>query len=184
MISYKFRVLLDTDEDVFRDIEVSENHTFLQLHNCILEAFGFSGGEMASFYLSNEDWDKGEEIALMDMMEGGADMASTSIADKVESADQKFVYVYDFLRMWCFYIDLIEESNNKVDAPSVVLSYGDAPEETSKEIADIREDAFSSQDAGLGDLGEGIADDKEFGDTFGEEPFESTEGLEGLDEYY
>ena len=65
---FHIRVLLDSSQDVFRDIEIEEKSTFLDLHNAIIESFKFSGMEMASFYKSNEYWDKGEEIALIDMM--------------------------------------------------------------------------------------------------------------------
>ena len=71
---YKFRVIVDTEEDVFRDIEIDTSSTFEQLHQSILQAFDFPEGEMASFYMSNDTWDKGTEISLMDMgeMGGGA----------------------------------------------------------------------------------------------------------------
>lgn len=66
---FHFRILMDNAPDVFRDIEIRESSSFLELHDTIMKAFSFSGMEMASFYASNDDWDKGEEIALMDMMD-------------------------------------------------------------------------------------------------------------------
>lgn len=52
---YRFRVILDndTDEDVFRDLEIRETDTLEDLHNVITQSFGFDGTEMASFYISN-----------------------------------------------------------------------------------------------------------------------------------
>ena len=66
---YRFRVVLDHDnkEDIFRDVEIRKTDTFEDLHNVITQSFGFDGSEMASFYLSNESWDQGKEIALFDM---------------------------------------------------------------------------------------------------------------------
>ena len=67
---YRFRAILDTKEDVFRDIEIDSENTLEELHNSITQAFGFEGNEMASFYVSNQNWEQGEEIALFDMSEG------------------------------------------------------------------------------------------------------------------
>ena len=50
---YRFRVILDAKEDVFRDIEINSENTLEEFHNSITQAFGFEGNEMASFYVSN-----------------------------------------------------------------------------------------------------------------------------------
>ena len=49
---YRFRVIFDndTDQDVFRDLEIRETDTMEDLHNAIAQSFGFDGLEMASFY--------------------------------------------------------------------------------------------------------------------------------------
>ena len=49
---YRFRVILDAKEDVFRDIEIDSENTLEEFHNSITQAFGFEGNEMASFYVS------------------------------------------------------------------------------------------------------------------------------------
>jgi len=69
---YRFRVILDndTEEDIFRDFEIRESDTLEDLHNVITQCFGFDGTEMASFYLSDDEWNQGEEISLFDMMLG------------------------------------------------------------------------------------------------------------------
>ena len=38
--------------------------TLEDFHNVINQSFGFAGDEMASFYLTDEDWNQGEEITL------------------------------------------------------------------------------------------------------------------------
>ena len=52
---YKFRVILDVKEDVFRDIIIQGEATLEDLHNVINQSFGFAGDEMASFYLTDEE---------------------------------------------------------------------------------------------------------------------------------
>ena len=67
---YRFRIILDTEEDVFRDIEIEQEATLEQFHDVITQSFGFDGTEMASFYISDDKWNQGEEISLFDMSEG------------------------------------------------------------------------------------------------------------------
>jgi hypothetical protein len=188
MKTFTFRVVVDTEEDIFRDIEIGENHTFEDLHDAIVKAFNFRGDQMASFYMSNELWEKGKEIALMDMgsLEGeGAtqSMKSTSLKSEVTEKNQKILYVYDFFKMWIFYIDLIaiSEQNTGALLPGVILAFGESPNEDDKEIEDIFEgiDDFNSEfeDSYDGDFG---GDDDEDDDPFNE--FES--GYDDGDDYY
>ena len=108
---YRFRVVLDNDtkEDIFRDIEIRKTDSLEDLHNVITQSFGFDGSEMASFYISDDDWNQGEEISLFDMSEGGTDiqlMNETSIDSSVSESRTKLIYVYDFLSMWTFLVEL------------------------------------------------------------------------------
>ena len=59
---YRFRIILNAQEDVFRDLEMDNNATLEDFHNSITQAFGFEGQEMASFYVSNDQWEQGEEF--------------------------------------------------------------------------------------------------------------------------
>ena len=152
MKEFKFRVLIDTleEENAFRDISIDSSFTFDKLSDAIFVAFGFGGGQMASFYLSNEDWDKGQEIGLMDMSGENAEfeeMYKTKIRDKVSELNQKLLYVYDFLSMWCFFVELIEvnELDSTKDYPMLELEFGTAPEEGSKEI-DLFDDFDDEED--------------------------------------
>ena len=134
---FKFRVIVDTEENVFRVIEIETDATFDDLHRAILDAFDFEVGEMASFYMSSETWEKGLEIPLTEMgSEVKLSMKSTKLEDMAKHPADKILYVYDFLKMWIFYVELIEV---KKDIPStlyprVALVYGDAPSQDSKEM--------------------------------------------------
>lgn len=137
---YRFRVLIDHESEAFRDIEIGSEQTFLDLHNAIKEAFGFIGQEMASFYVSDEAWEKGPEIPLADLgfSEEGevpALMNEVYISDHIRSTSQRFVYAYDFLHMWMFMVELIQAGDPApgVTYPRVVLSMNEAPGEHSRE---------------------------------------------------
>ena len=53
---YKFRVILDVEEDVFRDIAILSTETLEDLHNAIINSFGFDGSEVGSFYTCDDEW--------------------------------------------------------------------------------------------------------------------------------
>ena len=143
MIAYKFRVVIDIEEDVFRDVVILENQNFEELHHAIVHAFGFEGDQMASFYMSDEQWEKGEEIGLIDMSfednNGPLSMKDVLVGSKIENAHQKILYVYDFLKMWIFYLELIDsfEKNENDAYPHVSLNFGESPDENSKESPDL-----------------------------------------------
>jgi len=133
---YRFRVILDndTDDDVFRDLEIRESDTMEDLHNIITQSFGFDGMEMASFYISDDQWNQGEEIAMFDMSEGTntiRTMSQTTISDVVHEASPKLIYVYDFLNMWTFFVELAEivDEAKGADYPNLMFVHGQIPDE-------------------------------------------------------
>jgi hypothetical protein len=163
---FKFRVIVDTEQDVFRDIEIETDATFEAFHKAILDAFDFEEGEMASFYMSNEAWEKGLEIALMDVGGATPSMANTKLEDMLSKPSDKVLYVYDFLRMWIFYVELVEVKKDKPSTiyPRVALVYGDAPAQDSKEM-DLFGTEFSEEEF---QEVHGSGGDEEEEDMFGE----------------
>ena len=130
---YRVRIILDAPDDVLRDIEIDSDATAEELHNVITQAFGFEGGEMASFYESDEEWNQGDEIALFDMDEEGSDiriMCETSLDDILSDDTPNLLYVYDFLNMWSFLIELVEISEPQIEEnyPNVIFAQGLLPE--------------------------------------------------------
>lgn len=169
----RLRVLLDHDDVVFRDLEVTSTGTFSDLHELIQEAFGFDNSQMASFYVSNDDWEKGQEITLMDMGEKTENgepilmMHDTPLKDVVFEAGQKLLYVFDFFLMWCFYIDVVESKSfdQKTITPRIAQQFGEAPEQYSKspEFNMETEDAPVHEDEDeIGDMFDMLSLDDDF----------------------
>lgn len=131
---YRFRVILDTEEDVFRDIEIEQDDTLEQFHNVITQSFGFDGTEMASFYISDEQWNQGEEISLFDMSDSSDPvrlMSETTLIDVAHENSPRLIYVYDFLNMWTFLVELAEivEYETGREYPNVMYTHGQIPDE-------------------------------------------------------
>tara|TARA_Y100000385_G_C13079164_1_gene632982 strand:- start:941 stop:1447 length:507 start_codon:yes stop_codon:yes gene_type:complete len=132
---YRFRAILDHEskEDIFRDIEIRKTDTLEDLFNVLTQSFGFDGSEMASFYVSNDEWHQGQEIALFDMGENDDIrlMNETIIEDVVDENQTKLIFVYDFLNMWTFLVELgeIVEEAQGTDYPNLMFVYGQVPSE-------------------------------------------------------
>lgn len=186
MSSYKFRILIDTEsnEDIFRDIVIGRSDNFETFYRAIIAAFEFTGDQLASFYVSNDSWDKGHEIALMDMGLGGEldapfIMHDTPISTVVREKGQKLILVYDFMKMWCFLIELVELIEEVYTEPELLFSVGISPDENSKEV---------DFNAMMG-LGSGTDLGTDFDDIFSEfdendpdnEDFESFENIDDYD---
>lgn len=150
---YRFRIILDANDDVFRDIEIEATASLEDLHNSITQAFGFAGQEMASFYVSNDLWEQGEEIALFDMNEtpGSIRIMHQTTIGEVTSEDQtKLIYVYDFLNLWTFLVELAEiaEPEEGRHYPNLMFAHGQIPEEAPEKefIADQEDEDSESYD--------------------------------------
>ncbi|WP_299429690.1 hypothetical protein [uncultured Maribacter sp.] len=130
---YKVRIILDASEDIFRDLEIESQTSLEDFHNAITQAFGFLGNEMASFYTCDQEWNQEEEIALFDLSESGSDvrlMNETFLEDIITKNTPKLIYVYDFLSMWTFLIelaDIVEKEDGRA-YPNVLFSFGELPE--------------------------------------------------------
>ena len=115
---YRFRVILDndTEDDIFRDIEIRETDSLEDLHNAITQSFGFDGLEMASFYVSNEDWDQGEEISMFDVSEGHNDvrtMSETVLNTVVDNTQTKALPESAIFKEGdSYYVFSVEKENN------------------------------------------------------------------------
>lgn len=143
---YRFRVILDNDidDDVFRDLEIKETDTLEDLHNIITQSFGFDGNEMASFYVSDNQWNQGEELSLFDLSEDESArlMSETAINQVVHETQTKLIYVYDFLSMWTFFVELAEivEVSPDVDYPNLMFVHGQIPDTAPEKIFDVDDD--------------------------------------------
>lgn len=143
MAVYRFKVCLEDNEDIFRDIDIKAAQTFEQFHAIIQEAFKFDAKHAAAFFVSDDYWRKGQEITLRredlpleeeeirKKVEPKKLMAEVKIAKYIEQPHQRFVYVFDPVVQWSFLIEMIKitEENSKTSYPAIVKSAGTAPKQ-------------------------------------------------------
>tara|TARA_B100002019_G_C21174297_1_gene550219 strand:+ start:48 stop:521 length:474 start_codon:yes stop_codon:yes gene_type:complete len=125
---YRLRIILDSEEDVIRDIEIKSDSSFEDLHFAIINSFNFIGNEMASFYLSDINWSQGEEITLESFTDKKI-MKNTNLDSIISDTQLNFIYVYDFLKLWTFFIEVIEtcDDNKNSIYPQTIFSIGMIP---------------------------------------------------------
>ena len=201
MAVYRFKIFLEDNEDVFRDIDIKAAQTFEQFHTIIQEAFKFDAKHAAAFFVSDDYWRKGQEITLRkedlpleeEEIRKNVDpkklMAETKIARFIEQPHQRFVYVFDPVVQWTFLLEMIKivEDNPKLNYPAIVKSYGTAPKQYKQ--TNMAKEELSPDMAMAGLLNELETEDEEVYKTLetGEEAVEeddinSLEGEEGEEE--
>lgn len=143
MAAYRFKVSLEDNEDIFRDIDIKAAQSFEQFHTIIQEAFKFDAKHAAAFFVSDDYWRKGQEITLRKedlpleeeeirkKVEPKKLMAETKIAKYIEQPHQRFVYVFDPEVQWSFLIEMIKivDDNPKLTYPAIIKSIGTAPKQ-------------------------------------------------------
>lgn len=184
---YKFRMLINEDEDFLREYELTEEQTLLDFHNFITKNLKLNKAELASFFQTTSNWEKEREFTLLNMGmttdEENTDpensipvqmMEETAIGDFANNPKQKMLYEYNFMNPTIFYISLEGERDAKAieKFPKCVTSEGELDiEQSLSYLSDFDDiDDFGQTYAGMAE--EGIDpddfDDNDEEDFFGE----------------
>ncbi|HXS35086.1 MAG TPA: hypothetical protein VN721_00185 [Flavipsychrobacter sp.] len=185
MALLRFRIYWEDDDQVYRDIEIRPSQTFLEFHKAILQSYEFDGKHPASFYESNERWQRGRELnseVMVNKKDAPAlSMMRTPVSALVATPDQKFVYVYDPAKKWTFLVELIgvsKDEDSRRTYPFVLRKEGLAPAQYG--IKGVNPDKLmeveEKYDLGAEEMAEGFSSEGE-----GDESSESTEGTEGAE---
>jgi len=181
MAIYRFRVTFEDYDDVTREIDVKSNQTFEDLHRAIHQSTGYNAEFPSSFYISNDQWMKGEEITYLPNQKR-ADrriplMENVKLLSFIDDPHQKFYYTFNFDRPFDFHVELMKiilSETPGVVYPAVVKSTGEAPKqfgnmlntETSAPVTDdfdfLNEMAFGAEDTeDFSELTETVEEDTE-----------------------
>ena len=150
------RIQLEYKTNVIRDIEIPSNKSLESLHYTIINSLKLDKNEIASFYITNEEFELLQEIPLFKIDEEDSsmlDMSEIKIASIFPKIDSQLIYVYDFLKMWRFLISYSKETENKSETTDVINSVGKMPKEAPEIIFeeekefDPFDDAFENFDS-------------------------------------
>jgi hypothetical protein len=134
MALYRFRVTFEDYDDVTREIDIRSTQTFEDLHRAIHQSTGYNAEYSSSFYVSNDQWLKGEEISYLPNQRridrGVALMEKVKLSSRIDDPHQKFYYTFNFDRPFDFHIELMKiilDEAPGVTYPAIIKSVGDAP---------------------------------------------------------
>ena len=111
-MKYNIRVILESKEDVIRDIEINSDCLLSELHYYLIECFDLNKNELASFYTTNNELEIIDEIPLVSFEDIGPNMENTKLEIVLDEHNNNLIYVHDYLKMWRF---LIEFKSKDVD---------------------------------------------------------------------
>jgi hypothetical protein len=179
MAILKFRVYYEEDDSIYRDIAIKHTQTFYDFCNTLLKSFEFDNKHGATFYRSNDNWQRGREITL-EIQDKKYPvppllMKETTIGSEIKDPNQKFIFVYDFNKQWTFLVELINVSKEEkpgLEYPAIVRTEGIGPSQYG--TRGIGGDKLAEMEEKY-DLNKGILDG------FGEEGEEDSDG--GFDDY-
>ncbi|MXV53109.1 hypothetical protein GS399_19255 [Pedobacter sp. HMF7647] len=193
MAIYRFKVSFEDYDDIIREIDIKSNQTFMDLHTAIHKSTGYKQDVSSSFYVSNDQWIKNEEIAFMPAQRkadrGIALMEKSKLSSFVDDPHQKFYYTYNFDRPYDFHVELvkiiIDEEKGK-EYPYLNKSVGDAPRPLGLNTAPVVTPAISDDDFdflneteyGIEDAEEHLDDVNELDESNGDSEEESSDDSE------
>ena len=181
---YKFTILSDEVDNFVRVITVDSEAKFIDLHNAILDSVSYEKNLMTSFFICDDNWEKGQEVTLVEM-ESSSEydnliMENTTLEELLVDENQKLLYVFDMMSERVFFIELTEIIPRKsLDKPVCISSEGDAPVQIMAEEsvavvpkASLDENFYGDEDFELDELDEEGFGEMNFDDSslFAEDP--------------
>ena len=130
---FLFRIISDEDPDFYRDLVAEGSDTFLEFHNTLQKDLGYDPTQLASFFITNKQWEKQKEITLIDMIQepglSSETMDQVTLEEYIVELNQRMIYLYDFFSDRAFFIELIEMSDeiSPRDTPFIGHRQGDPP---------------------------------------------------------
>lgn len=130
---FLFRIISDENPDFYRDLVTEGSDTFLDFHNVLQKDLGYDPTQLASFFITNKQWEKEQEITLIDMMQepglSSHTMEQVTLEEHIRELNQRMIYLFDFFSDRAFFIELIEMSEelSPRETPFIGHRQGDPP---------------------------------------------------------
>ena len=129
---YKFTILSDEVDTFVREIGIDSEASFFDLHNAILDSVDYEKNQMTSFFICSDDWEKGQEVTLVET-ESSSEydnlvMDETKLEDLISDENQKLIYVFDMMSDRVFFMELTEiVPRQSLDKAVCLTTEGNAP---------------------------------------------------------
>lgn len=145
MAVYRFRVAFEDYDEVYCEIDMLSSHSFLDFHQAIHNYTKYDFDVRSSFYVSNDQWKKGEEIAYRPVEIKSDDkvieMDGLKLSKFIDDPHQKFYYVYNFDQPYEFHVELIKILKEEEKAyPVIFKTVGNTPKQNNIQQPVIKEE--------------------------------------------
>lgn len=139
--SYVFSVSLGTG--CYRHIRIAQKATLFQLHQAILNAFGFDDDHAHAFFMSNHAWDPLTAYVHPAMEMGDRSTKKFKLSQFKFQKGDLFKYIFDFGDCWTFQCKFLRQMEEPTHIPGVIRSKGEAP----PQYAPCEEDAWDEDES-------------------------------------
>lgn len=145
MAIYRFRVILDDEEEVSRVLEIKSSQTFQQLHEIIVKCFEVPVPSVSTIFISDNDWHKEGKIGDFTIDEAEK---NPKISSYVHDPHQRFLYELEAGVHLQFTIELVKilGDDPSLELPDCVGGEGEIPKYYFKRPAPVE---TTEDDAGL-----------------------------------
>jgi len=146
MAVYRFRVFIEDNHEIYRDIEVLGRHDFADLHRAIVRHFNFQEGQPAEYVTSDSTWYEGDDVVKLDEELKGT---PTRIVSHINDPHQRFLCVTISFKQVGLALELlriIKDQEEDATYPRLVKSHGDAPFFTQPPVKPMPSDGVEEDD--------------------------------------
>lgn len=132
---FKFRMISGDEKAFLREYEMPSNETFLSFHKFLQSDLEYDPSQLASFFITDEQWNKGLELTLIDMENDAGPaaipMESVKLSDLLKNKKDRLLYVFDIFSDRCYFIELSDISQPQPDVkyPRCKTAVGTPPEQ-------------------------------------------------------
>ena len=125
---YKFRLISNEVKGFVRDIEIGSDQYFYDLHSILSNDFHYDSSQLASFFISNANWEKIQEITLFDFSEGKSKnvnmMDKSLLKNFISNKGDRLLYIFDYFNKRHMFLELMEliPKDKNVKYPRIIHS--------------------------------------------------------------
>lgn len=146
---YKFRAISDENENFFCDVEIKADQKFYDLHYVMQYEAGWDSSQLASFFISDNNWARGTEISLIDLSGNTLLMDKVKLSKYYKKPKEKLLYVFDIMSDRALFLQLEsvreydEDDDRGKEFPVIVNGAGEFP---SQILGNAKKKAAQSRD--------------------------------------
>lgn len=132
---YRFRMISNEVKNFVRDIEICSTQNFFDLHKTIQDNLNYDCTLIASFFTTNENWEKEQEFTLFEMTDderfSTIPMDKAELKEFIKNPKQRILYIFDFFNERAFFLELMSSADKLpcTGYPRITYSKGIPPKQ-------------------------------------------------------